>query len=80
MVIAAVVGFCLLLLVLAFLLPRMSRHVQRGGDSVLGAGQRAGGSAPGFLGRFLAKPFGKSRKAVSKSGSAGRKGRGKLPF
>jgi len=80
MIIAAVVGFCVLLLVLAFLVPRMSRHVQRGGDSALGVGQRAGGAAPGPIGRLFSKSFGKSRKAVSKSGSAGRKGRGKLPF
>ena len=80
MVIAAVIGFCVLLVVLAFLLPRMSRHVERGGDSALGLGQRAGGAAPGPLGRLLAKPFGKSRRAVGKSGSTGRRGRGKLPF
>lgn len=80
MVIAAVIGFCVLLVVLAFLLPRMSRHVERGGDSALGLGQRAGGAAPGGLGRLLAKPFSKSRRAVGKSGSTGRRGRGKLPF
>ena len=80
MVIAAVIGFCVLVLVLAFLLPRMSRHVERGGDSALGLGQRAGGAAPGPLGRLLSKPFGKSRRAVGKSGSAGRRGRGKLPL
>lgn len=80
MLIAGVIAFCVLVLVLAFLLPRLSRPVERGGDSVLKVGQRAGGAAPGKLGRLLAKPFGKSRKAVSKSGSAGRKGRGKLPF
>lgn len=80
MVIAGVIGFCVLILVLAFLVPRLSRHPQRGGDKVLGVGQRAGGAAPGPLGRWLSKPFGKSRSAVSKSGSAGRKGRGKLPL
>jgi hypothetical protein len=79
MVVAAVVGFCVLLLVLAFLAPRLSRHAERGGDRTLAVGQRAGGSAPGPLGRWLQKPFGKSRKAVSRSGSAGRRGRGKLP-
>jgi Family of unknown function (DUF6411) len=79
MVIAGVIAFCVLILVLAFLIPRLSRHPQRGGDRVLGAGQRAGGTAPGPLGRLLSKPFSKSRTAVSKSGSAGRRGRGKLP-
>jgi len=80
MVIGGVIAFCLLLLVLAFLLPRTSRHVQRGGDSVLGVGQRGGSKAPGPIGRLLSKSFGKSRNAVGKSGSAGRKGRGKLPL
>jgi len=80
MVIGAVIAFCVLVLVLAFLLPRMSRHVERGGDSVLAVGQRGGGKAPGPIGRLLSKSFGKSRGAVGKSGSAGRKGRGKLPL
>ena len=80
MLIAAVAGFCVLLLVLAFLAPRLSRHMQKGGDATLGVGQRAGGKAPGPLGRLFQKPFSSSRKAVNKSGSAGRKGRGKLPL
>jgi hypothetical protein len=80
MVIAAIVGFCLLLLVLAFLLPRMSRHVQRGGDRTLSVGQRGGAKAPGFLGRLLQKPFGTSRKAVNRSGAAGRKARSRAPI
>ena len=79
MVAAAVIGFCVVLLVLAFLLPRMSGHVERGGDRTLAVGQRAGGSAPGFLGRLFQKPFASGRKAVGKSGSAGRRGRGKMP-
>jgi hypothetical protein len=79
MVVAAVLGFCVLLLILAFLVPRLSRPVQSAGDRTLGAGQRAGGSAPGVLGRLFQKPFQSSRKAVNKSGSAGRRGRSKLP-
>ena len=59
--------------------PRLSRHFQKAGDKPLEVGQRAGGSAPGKLGEWLQKPFGKSRKAVSKSGAAGRKGRTKTP-
>jgi hypothetical protein len=65
--------------VLAFVFPRLSRHPQRGVDSTLSAGQKAGGILPGFLGRWAQKPFGKSRKATNRSASAGRKGRGKLP-
>jgi hypothetical protein len=80
MVVAAVIGFCLLLLVLAFLLPRLSRPVERGGDRTLAVGQRAGSAAPGPLGRLFQKPFSTGRKAVGKSGSAGRRGRGKMPL
>ena len=80
MTIAVIVGVCVLLLVLAFLLPRLSSHPQRGVDKTLGVGQRAGGKAPGFLGRLFSKGFGSSRKATNRSASAGRKGRGKLPI
>ena len=80
MVIAAVAGFCVLILILAFLVPRLSRHPERGGQKVLGLGGRGAGKAPGPLGPLLQKPFHQSSKAVSKSGSAGRKGRSKLPL
>ena len=80
MTIAAVIGFCVLLLVLAFLFPRLSRHPERGGQRVLGMGGRGAGKAPGPFGRLLRKPFDKSQQAVSKSGSAGRRGRSKMPF
>ena len=79
MVIAAVIAVCVLLLLLAFLLPRLSRHPERGVQGALGLGRRAGGSAPGGLGRLLSKPFSKSQRAVGKSASAGRQGRGKTP-
>ena len=80
MVIAGVIVFCVLILVLAFVVPKLSRPVQNAGDRTLGVGQRAGGKAPGPLGRLFSKSFGTGRKAVSKSGSAGRRGRGKLPL
>lgn len=80
MVIAAIVGICVLLLVLAFLLPRLSRHPQRGVNRALGEGARAGGKAPGPLGRLLRKPFDKSNRAANKSASTGRRARGKLPL
>jgi hypothetical protein len=73
MLIGAVIGFCVLVFLVAILAPRISRYLERGGDAPLRGGQRAAGKAPGFLGRWLQKPFGKSRKAVAKSGSAGRK-------
>ncbi|MCK8679827.1 DUF6411 family protein [Streptomyces lichenis] len=80
MVIAGVVAICVVLAVLAFLLPRLSHHPQRGTQRTLGLGARAGGKAPGKLGHWFAKPFSSSSRAVGKSGSAGRKARGKMPF
>ena len=80
MVIAAVIAFCILILILAFLAPRLSRHPERGGQRVLGVGSRGAGKAPGPLGRWLRKPFQTSQKAVSKSGRAGREGRDKMPL
>ena len=80
MTILAIVGVCVILLVLAFLLPRLSGGPQRGVDRTLGVGQRAGGRAPGILGRFFSKSFGSSRKATNKSASTGRRARGKLPL
>jgi hypothetical protein len=79
MTIVAVVGFCVLILILAFLFPRLSRHPERGGQKVIGTGGRAAGKAPGKVGRFARKPFDTSQKAVSKSGQTGRKGRSKMP-
>jgi hypothetical protein len=78
--VAIIIGVCVVLLALAFLLPRLSRHPQRGVDRSLAAGQRGGGKAPGFLGRLFQKPFSSSRKATNRSASAGRRGRGKLPL
>lgn len=80
MLIAAVAVVCVLLLVLAFLFPRLSRHPQKGVDSALGVGQSGASKAPGKLGHWLAKPFRSGRKATNKSAGAGRKGRGKLPL
>jgi Family of unknown function (DUF6411) len=73
MLIAAVIGFCVLVFLVAILAPRISRYMERGGDAPLRGGQRVASKAPGRLGRWLQKPFGKSRKAVHKSGSAGRR-------
>jgi Family of unknown function (DUF6411) len=80
MTIAIIAGFCVLILILAFLFPRLSRHPERGGRRVLGLGSRGAGRAPGPLGRWLRKPFTTSQRAVTKSGSAGRRGRSKLPL
>lgn len=80
MTIVVIAGICVILLILAFLLPRLSQHPQRGVDRTLGAGQRAGASAPGVLGRLLQKPFSSGRKATNKSAAKGREGRSKLPL
>ncbi|MFI6083314.1 DUF6411 family protein [Streptomyces sp. NPDC051217] len=80
MMIVGIVAVCAVLLVLAFLLPRLSRHPQRGAQRTLGAGGQATGKAPGALGRLLRKPFSSSSRAVGRSGSAGRRTRGRLPF
>jgi hypothetical protein len=80
MLIGAVIGFCILILILAFLAPRLSRHPERGGQKVLGLGSRGASKAPGKLGRWFSKPFTTSQRAVSKSGSAGRRGRRKMPL
>lgn len=80
MLIAGIIAFCLVLLVLAFLAPRLSRYFQEAGDKPLQVGQRTSGKAPGKLGRWFQKPFSKSRKAVQKSGAKGREGRAKSPL
>jgi hypothetical protein len=80
MTLAAIVAICIVLLVLGFLVPRLSIWPQRGVDRTLGAGQRAGGRAPGPLGKLFSKMFGTSRKATNKSASTGRRARGKMPL
>jgi hypothetical protein len=78
--IGTIVGVCVLLLVLAFLFPRLSGGPQRGVDRSLEAGRRGSSHAPGRLGRWLQKPFTKSERAANKSASTGRRGRSRLPF
>ena len=80
MTVAIIIAVCVILLILAFLLPRLSRHPQRGVDRTLGVGQTAGSKAPGPLGRLFSKSFGMSRRATNKSAETGRKGRRKLPL
>jgi hypothetical protein len=80
MLIAAIVVVCIVLLVLGFLVPRLSTRPQRGVDATLSTGGRAAGKAPGPLDRWLRKPFSTSQRAADKSASAGRRGRGKMPL
>lgn len=80
MVIVGVIALCVVLAILAFLVPRLSRHPQNGAQRTLGVGSRAGSKAPGPLGRLLSKPFQSSSRAVGRSGSAGRQARRRMPF
>jgi hypothetical protein len=79
MIIAGVIVLCVLLAVLAFLAPRLSRHPQHGASRVFGAGSQGASKAPGKLGKWLSKPFRTSQKAVNRSAEEGRRGRSKLP-
>jgi hypothetical protein len=78
MLIAAAIAICIVLAILAFLAPRLSRYPERGVERTYGAGGRAAGKAPGPIGRWLRKPFDSANKATRKSASAGRRGRAKL--
>ena len=51
MLIAALIVFCVLLFILAFLAPRLSRYFQQAGDKPLQLGQQTTGKAPGRLGK-----------------------------
>lgn len=79
MLIALIIVVCIVLLVLGFLIPRLSTRPQRGVDATLGAGGRVAGEAPGPLGRWLRKPFSTSQRAADKSAALGRRGRRNLP-
>ncbi|MFJ9640252.1 DUF6411 family protein [Streptomyces sp. NPDC101178] len=80
MMIVGIVAVCVVLAVLAFLVPKFSRRPERGTQRTLGLGSRAGSKAPGPLGRLFSKPFRSSSKAVGRSGSAGRRARSHMPF
>jgi Family of unknown function (DUF6411) len=78
MTIAIVAGICALLLILAFLAPRLSRYPERGVERTYDAGGNVAGKAPGHVGRWLRKPFDSASKWTGKSASAGRRGRAKV--
>jgi Family of unknown function (DUF6411) len=80
MLIGAVIGICILLAILGFLVPSLSNHARRGSDKGFSMGQRAGSKAPGPIGRLLNKTFGKSQRAADKSHSAGKSAREKMPL
>jgi hypothetical protein len=80
MMIVGVIAVCAVLAIVAFVVPRLSRHPQNGVQRTLHVGSRAGSKAPGPLGRLFSKPFRSSSRAVGRSGSAGRRTRRRLPF
>jgi hypothetical protein len=80
MVIAGVIALCIVLAVLAFLAPRLSRHPQHGASRAFGLGGRGASKAPGKLGQWFSKPFRTSQKAINRGAEGGRRGRSKLPL
>ena len=80
MIIAAVVGICILVAIIAFLIPRFSGTAERGGKKPFSLGSRGASKAPGKAGEVASKPFRKAQEAVGKSGQKGREGRAKAPF
>ena len=55
MIIGGIIAICIVLAVLAFVVPRLTSGPQRGVDRTLGVGQSAGAKAPGPLGRLFQK-------------------------
>jgi Family of unknown function (DUF6411) len=78
MTIAIVLAICVVLLILAFLAPHLSRYPERGVERTYDAGGNVAGKAPGRLGRWLRKPFDSASRWTGKSASAGRRGRAKV--
>jgi Family of unknown function (DUF6411) len=76
--IAGVVVICVVLFLLALVLPRLSRKPQRAVDKSFGASARTAAHAPGPLGRWLPKPFRASQRAADKSAAAGRRAHSKV--
>jgi Family of unknown function (DUF6411) len=80
MTLAVVVAIAIVLCILAFLAPRLSRHPQRGVQKTYSAGGNAAGKAPGPIGRWLRKPFDSANRWTGRSAAAGRRGRDKAPL
>ena len=79
MLIAAVVVVCVLLFLIAFLVPRFSHGPQKAGQGTMQLGSKGASKAPGKLGKWFSKPFQSSSKAMGKSAQAGRSARDKTP-
>ncbi len=79
MTILAAAVICIVLLVVAFAAPAMSRHPERGVMKVLSVPRRLVAKLPGPIGRWAQKPFSNTQEYASKSASKGREARSKLP-
>jgi hypothetical protein len=71
---------CAVLFVIGLVAPGRSRKAQRLIDRKLELLRGESTRAPGRLGKWLAKPLGKSEQATNESARAGRRTRHKLPF
>ena len=80
MTVLVIIAVCIVLAILAFLLPRASWWPQKGVDKTLGTAQNAAGKLPGKAGDLAEKPFETSRKAANKSAAKGREGRSNVPL
>lgn len=80
MTIAAAVALCIVMLIISFVAPTLSRHPQRGMNKVIGYPRFLVSKLPGPLGRWAAKPFDSTQKYANKSAEKGREGRSKLPL
>jgi hypothetical protein len=79
MLLTAIIGaLCLVLIVGAFIAPRLSKRPQKASDRTLEEATAKAKKAPGVLSRLMPKSFQLSEKAVDKSAGAGRKGREKV--
>ena len=74
MTIALVVAICIVLLILAFLAPRLSRYPQRGVQKTYSAGGNTAGKAPGQA-RPLAAQAVRQRQQVDRQERVGRSAR-----
>lgn len=79
MTIVAIVGLCVVMLIISFVAPSLSRHPQSGMNKVIGYPRYLVSKLPGPIGRWAAKPFDSTQKYANKSAEKGREGRGHMP-
>jgi len=77
MVIGVIVALVVVLAILGFLIPKLSKHPENATKKTFGTAGNITGKLPGPLGRWGRKPFDSTSKWAGKGASAGRKGRSK---